>query len=421
MVDKVIVEFLSDPEGAEVHFDGSLLCPSTSAGCVKAVPIGQHAVLMKKAKYSDKSEQVQIKKGIKVSFKLETNFAFLSLSTVPSGLEIILDSKKIGKSPIKGYEVTPGTHEVRVQDPCHAELVNSIQVQRGQTLATELALKPREAQIQVLAQDGTNRAIEAEVLLDDRAVGTTPFTSKVSMCAKKLEVRSKGLGSFTKELALQETTPTEIMATLKADGAAISGVSWVKSQSTKVLFSKSEITLSQYLACVQAKGCTKPGDKTANKDCNAGYADRSSHPVNCIDWGQADAFCSWAGGRLPSANEWVAEASGKGSRVYPWGQQPATCDYAIWGNGEKNKDGCDKESTWPVCSKPKGNSPSGLCDMSGNVWEWTGSSSGQTAVLIMGGSWSSDDPEAMKATTQASRDPLKWSHIIGVRCVKEPK
>ena len=91
---------------------------------------------------------------------------------------------------------------------------------------------------------------------------------------------------------------------------------------------------------------------------------------------------------MPTEEEWAAEASNGQTRDYPWGNQEVSCDYAIWGEGNR-KDGCGKEMTWPVCSKPKGNSVSGLCDMSGNVWEWTSSlyESGEAARVLRGGSW----------------------------------
>jgi iron(II)-dependent oxidoreductase len=131
--------------------------------------------------------------------------------------------------------------------------------------------------------------------------------------------------------------------------------------------SKTAVTVGQYKACVDAGTCTAPNTGTY---CNWDKPDRGSHPINCVDWDQAQAFASWAGARLPSEAEWeYAARSGGRDWKYPWGDVAATCERAVMDESGKGE-GCGRGSTWPVCSKPKGNTTQGLCDMAGNVWEW---------------------------------------------------
>ena len=129
---------------------------------------------------------------------------------------------------------------------------------------------------------------------------------------------------------------------------------------------KTQVTVDQYRACVDAGACTAP---STSEWCNWGQSDRGKHPINCVDWNQAQAFATWAGGRLPSEAEWeYAARSGGGDCKYPWGDEDATCERAVMNDGSGY--GCGRDSTWPVCSKLKGNTTHGLCDMAGNVWEW---------------------------------------------------
>jgi len=128
---------------------------------------------------------------------------------------------------------------------------------------------------------------------------------------------------------------------------------------------KTQVTVEQYKACVDAGACTAPD---TGGYCNWGQSDRGKHPINCVDWHQAQAYAKWAGGRLPTEAEWeYAARSGGRDWKYPWGNENATCDRAVMDDGGN---GCGRGSTWPVCSKPKGNTTHGLCDMAGNVWEW---------------------------------------------------
>lgn len=130
--------------------------------------------------------------------------------------------------------------------------------------------------------------------------------------------------------------------------------------------SKTAVTVEQYAECVIKGGCTEPG--TGNY-CNWGVAGRQLHPINCVNFAQADQYAKFKGGRLPSESEWeYAATSGGMDRKYPWGNEEPTCDNAVMsGNGGY---GCGKRSTMPVCSKTAGNTAQGLCDMAGNVWQW---------------------------------------------------
>ncbi|HQL58257.1 MAG TPA: formylglycine-generating enzyme family protein [Myxococcota bacterium] len=144
--------------------------------------------------------------------------------------------------------------------------------------------------------------------------------------------------------------------------------------------SRTEVTFKQYQACVSAGGCTAVhvDDGTCyvwtGSNWEQGTLPSSfqgdDQPVVCVDWDQAQAFASWAGGRLPSEAEWeYAARSGGRDWKYPWGDEEATCERAVMWESSTG-DGCGLDSTWPVCSKPSGNTTQGLCDMAGNVWEW---------------------------------------------------
>ena len=129
--------------------------------------------------------------------------------------------------------------------------------------------------------------------------------------------------------------------------------------------SKTEVTVGQYGKCVSAGVCSEPNK---GGSCNWGKSGREDHPINCVDWGQARTFARWAGGDLPTEAEWEYAARGGGRDVkYPWGNAEASCSYAVMNDGGK---GCGKGGTWSVCSKTRGNTPEGLCDMGGGVWEW---------------------------------------------------
>ncbi|MFA5625602.1 MAG: SUMF1/EgtB/PvdO family nonheme iron enzyme [Bradymonadales bacterium] len=200
------------------------------------------------------------------------------------------------------------------------------------------------------------------------------------------------------------------------------------------------VTAASYKLCVDAGDCTVAD---TSEDCTYGVAGKEKHPINCVDWMQAKAYCEWAGGRLPTEAEWERAAKGTTHRRYPWGDEcpkgwDDVCEGAEWTESTA-KANCHEyfcndgfKTTSPVDQFPAGRSPDGVYDMAGNIFEWTsdwayrtytstavtnptGPASGQYRV-IRGGFWP-DFGDSMRAAYRATYFPPDYYHsYIGLRC-----
>ncbi len=201
---------------------------------------------------------------------------------------------------------------------------------------------------------------------------------------------------------------------------------------------KTETTVKQFETCASAGRCSsepREQDVEPVKTCNWKNG-RSTHPMNCLNWSEAKAFCEWAGGRLPSATEWEYAAKSGQATIYPWGNArpdgtranfcDKNCPNALvadvrkkWEDNKWIAYGVDDgfAGTSPVGSFRAGETKWGLADMAGNVWEWTGTDYDAEKKEVRGGSLN-NTANLLRASFRSRDPPTNRPVNHGFRCAQ---
>jgi serine/threonine-protein kinase len=209
---------------------------------------------------------------------------------------------------------------------------------------------------------------------------------------------------------------------------------------------ETEVTNGQYAQCVAAGVCSRPARSGATYH-PAYFSDPAydDYPVIFVTWYDADTFCDWRGGRLPSEAEWEMAAGFDPTQSivlrYPWGDafdgtKVNFCDAGCTRDVRDSSVNDGHRDTAPVGSFVDGRSPIGAYDMAGNVMEWVSDwydpryyeSSTDTNPLgpaegefkaIRGGSWLSS-AEELRVVARSSFDPGVARANLGFRCAMTP-
>jgi eukaryotic-like serine/threonine-protein kinase len=217
---------------------------------------------------------------------------------------------------------------------------------------------------------------------------------------------------------------------------------------------KTEVTVGEYTKCascdalvtsVQGEGLTQNAIKFWSRFCNPSEA--REHPVNCIDWTRANAYCEATGKRLPTEAEWELAARGDKARTYPWGEAPpsaarlngcgAECSRMLSEQLEKAGRGPwprmyaeddAAPATAPVGRFTAGATLAGVHDLAGNVWEWTSSKycrydepdCEDSRRVIRGAGWDTVESQDVRAARRLPSAPSARSWSVGFRCAKSP-
>ena len=186
-----------------------------------------------------------------------------------------------------------------------------------------------------------------------------------------------------------------------------------------------EVTLAAYILCLDAGECrldTLTGGTNRLSEYTicpgAIRKHQHDHPINCLNFEEAQTFCEWSNKRLPSEMEWEKAARGDLDIIYPWGNEKASCRFAIifdrWG---RSIAGCGLSTTAPVGSRTLGVSPYQVMDLVGNVSEWTSSQyeTYESMRVVRGSSWN----QLPNRSRLSDRTPKRMTYSgsdVGFRC-----
>ena len=190
---------------------------------------------------------------------------------------------------------------------------------------------------------------------------------------------------------------------------------------------RTEVTNVQYERCVDAGKCAAPSSIHSRTRMEQNYFTGLYYmhfPIINVTWHDAEAFCAWTGGRLPTEAEWEYAARGPKAFHFPWGNQRPE-------HGQANLLGWEGD-TIRVGQRLKDRSWVGAMDMAGNVREWindwfgnytegpvedpTGPESGRARV-VRGGAWITSDFMAARSAARGALTPDASRDFLGFRCV----
>ena len=188
-----------------------------------------------------------------------------------------------------------------------------------------------------------------------------------------------------------------------------------------------EVTTGRYAEFLSATGSMNPPDDWESLSLPTD----AELPVVGVDWNDAEAYCRWAGRRLPTEAEWEKAARGPDGRRYPWGDLSPTLEHA---NYENSSPLAYDGGLAAVGTHREGDSPYGISDMAGNAAEWvadrysesftagdvrnpTGPDSGERRVIRSGGRF--DPGERISAVKRYYAMPETRGEDIGFRCARD--
>jgi formylglycine-generating enzyme required for sulfatase activity len=156
-----------------------------------------------------------------------------------------------------------------------------------------------------------------------------------------------------------------------AGGKLVAGFKDGKVRSEKALepfrITKHPVTVAQYKACIAAGACTIPESNLAACEApqhdafGATFGGAGALPMTCVRPAQAEVYCKWVGGALPTSDQWMLAARGQNPQRHAWGDDAPSCAQHPFATREGQS--CVREGTLEIGNHPKARSVAGLEDV----------------------------------------------------------
>jgi sulfatase modifying factor 1 len=241
---------------------------------------------------------------------------------------------------------------------------------------------------------GTRCCAPGQTVLADRCVG------QPTRCPAGLEVTADGCAATPRQIAIAGGLLRAGAGDWEAQGRVVPHDARIEPFQLDAF----ETTEQAYASCIAASRCAA-----------IPLSGEPGRAISGLTRTEAEAYCAYRGGRLPTGDEWTFAAGGPNARRYAWGDTGAVCRRAVWGivGGP-----CGFGASGPeiVGVHPDGASPDGVQDLAGNVAEWVAASPGEQEGAARGGSFATALATDLRTWQMRPLLPSTRSPEVGVRC-----
>ena len=215
-----IVQFDTDPQGAFVEVDGTVICQQTP--CSKELGLGKHDVAFKMLQFFSLQEELNVQANIRpLVRKLKPNFSVLVLKTDPAeGFDVYLDNKSIGKTPLPPTRIDPRPHKLVIKSDRYYEKGIEFKAELGITREISLKPDPKMGALRITAKDPKGNDVIAEVTIGGKVMGKTPYQGTLVVGAYDIVV-SASAGVWQQRHEVKVNDKKQLVANLAVAAAPI--------------------------------------------------------------------------------------------------------------------------------------------------------------------------------------------------------